>query len=195
MSRQADFEFQPILAGILITMRPYADSDFDALYAVASDPLIWEVHPAPERAQRRHFKANTDDALSDKGGLVAIEQATGEIVGFSRYSKLFVDEADIEIGWTFLSRHLWGGQHNRDMKRIMLAHALASFPRVVFRVAANNGRSRRAMEKIGGELIPWDETITIFERETPYIAYAISRDSFAAGSLADMGDQAPPSKG
>jgi N-acetyltransferase len=195
MSGQADFDFQPMLTGALIMMRPYTNSDFDALYAVASDPLIWEVHPVPERAERLHFKANTDDALSDKGGLVAIEQATGEIVGFSRYSQLYVGADEMEIGWTFLSRHLWGGQHNRDMKRIMLAHALASFPRVIFRVAATNWRSRRAMEKIGGELIPWDETITIFERETSYIAFAISRDSFARGPLADMGDQAPPSKG
>lgn len=188
MNGRTDFDFQPTLTGALIAMRPYADADFEDLYAIASDPLIWEVHPAPERAERHHFKANIDDALADQGGLVAVERATGGIVGFSRYSQLFVDPGDIEIGWTFLSRHLWGGQYNRDMKRIMLTHALDSFSRVIFRVAANNGRSRRAMEKIGGELIPWAETLTLFDRQTPYIAYAIGRDSFAAGPLVNISD-------
>ena len=179
------FDFQPILTGDLIAMRPYTDADFEALYAVASDPLIWEVHPVPERSQRRYFKANTDDALSDKGGLVAIEHATGEIVGFSRYSQLYVGADEMEIGWTFLSRHLWGGEHNRDMKRIMLTHALASFPRVIFRVGTENWRSRRAMTKIGGVLIPWEETITMLGRDMPYVAFEITREGFAAGPLAD----------
>jgi RimJ/RimL family protein N-acetyltransferase len=195
MSGQADFDFQPTLTGALITMRPYADSDFDALYAVASDPLIWEVHPVPERAERRYFKANTDDALSDNGGLVAIEGATGAIIGFSRYSKLYVGADEMEIGWTFLARRLWGGQYNQNMKRIMLAHALASFPRVIFRVGEENWRSRGAMTKIGGALIPWEETITALGRDMRYVAIEITRESFAVGPLADIGDCAPPMEG
>lgn len=175
------YDFQPRLSGALIEMRPYVEDDFEALYAVAADPLIWEVHPVPERYQRPIFRAYVDDALADKGGLVAIERATGKIVGFSRYSQAYVGDEEMEIGWTFLSRHLWGGQHNRDMKRIMLTHALAHFPRVIFRVGKGNVRSRRAMEKIGGTLIPWDETVTVLGRNTPFIAYEITRDAFATG--------------
>jgi N-acetyltransferase len=188
MNGHHDFNFQPTLSGALIIMCPYADSDFDALYTVAADPLIWAVHPVPERAERVHFKANIDDALADKGGLVAIEKATGTIVGFSRYSQLYVDKDNIEIGWTFLSRHLWGGQYNRDMKRIMLAHALASFPRVIFRVGENNVRSRGAMRKIGGKPIAWNETITFFGRDTRYVAFEITRENFAVGPLAETDD-------
>lgn len=175
-----EFNFQPILSGELIAMRPYSDDDFEGLYAVAADPLIWEVHPVPERAERKYFKANTDDALSDKGGLVAIERTTSRIVGFSRFSQVYVGPAEIEIGWSFLSRHLWGGQHNRDMKRIMLAHALTTFPRVIFRVGESNIRSCRAMEKIGGIRIPWDETITALGRDMRFIAYEVTREIFAA---------------
>ncbi len=172
------FDFQPALFGDLIKMRPYWSDDFEALYAVASDPLIWEVHPVPERSERRYFQANIDDALADKGGLVAIERSTGKIVGFSRYSQLYVGQAEMEIGWTFLSRHLWGGKYNRDMKRIMLAHALASFPRVIFRVGDTNQRSRGAMTKIGGVLIPWEETITALGRDMRNVAFEITRESF-----------------
>lgn len=177
----SDFDFQPTLTGALISMRPYADDDFEALYAVAADPLIWEVHPVPERCQRAIFRANIDEALSDKGGLVAIDRATSAIVGFSRYSQAYVGKDEMEIGWTFLSRHLWGGQYNRDMKHIMLTHALASFPRVIFRVGKDNVRSRRAMEKIGGRLIPWEETVTALGRDIHFIAYEISREGFAVG--------------
>ena len=176
-----EFDFQPTLTGELIAMRPFIDADFDELYAVASDPLIWAVHPVPERAERRYFKANTDDALADKGGLVAIERASAKIVGFSRYSQAYVGVGEIEIGWSVLARRLWGGEYNRDMKRIMLTHALASFPRVIFRVGAENFRSRAAMAKIGGTLIPWEETVTAFGRDTRYVAFEITREGFASG--------------
>jgi N-acetyltransferase len=178
-----NFDFQPTLTGDLIAMRPYAPVDFEALYAVASDPLIWELHPVPERSQRPYFQANVDDALADEGGLVAIERASGEIVGFSRYSQNYVGEGEMEIGWTFLSRPLWGGQHNRDMKRIMLTHALVSFPRVIFRVGDMNWRSRGAMTKIGAVLIPWDECITALGRDMRNVAFEITRESFATGPL------------
>ena len=188
------FDFQPILTGNLIEMRPYSLEDFDALYAVATDPLIWELHPMPERAQRSVFQHNVDDALSDRGGLVATELASGEIVGYSRFSQIYVGKADMEIGWSFLSRRLWGGGYNRDMKWIMLNHALASFPRVIFRVGEKNLRSRAAMTKIGGYLIPWDETIIAFGREIRYVAYEITRDAFATGPLSENRSGVPLTK-
>ena len=172
------FDFQPNLTGTLIKMRPMAEADFEALYAVASDPLIWEIHPVPDRWQRPLFRAYISEAFADRGGLVAIEAATGKIAGFSRYSQHFVGEEEIEIGWTFLSRAFWGGAHNRDMKRIMLAHALAHFPRVIFRVGEANLRSRRAIEKINGNPIPWNETGPISGRKV--VAFAITREGFAA---------------
>lgn len=160
-------------------MRPFAEADFEALYAVASDPEIWALHPARERYQRDVFRGYIDDAVADRGGLVAVEAATGAISGFSRYSQRFVPPGDIEIGWTFLDRRLWGGAHNRDMKRMMIAHALASFPRVIFRVGEDNLRSRGAMEKIGGVLIPWDEVADMRGRKVRHVAYAITREAFA----------------
>ena len=42
-------DFQPVLRGSLLELRPLRADDFDALYAVASDPLIWEQHPQRDR--------------------------------------------------------------------------------------------------------------------------------------------------
>jgi hypothetical protein len=40
------FDYQPTLVGDLVTLRPLDAGDFDDLYAIAADPLIWEQHPA-----------------------------------------------------------------------------------------------------------------------------------------------------
>jgi N-acetyltransferase len=169
------FDFQPHLYGELVSMRPMNEADFEPLYAVASDPLIWTMHPTHERWQRPVFRATIDEAFAEKGGLVAINTATGAIIGFSRYSQIAAGPNEIEIGWSFLARDYWGGRHNRDMKSIMVTHALSSFERVIFRVGETNIRSRRAMEKIGGVRIAWDEILTIFDRKAVYIAYEIRR--------------------
>jgi len=43
---------QPTLIGKLVKIRPILNSDFESLYKVASDPLLWELHPEPLRYQR-----------------------------------------------------------------------------------------------------------------------------------------------
>lgn len=173
------FDFQPTLSGALIGLSPATEADFEPLFAVAADPEIWAQHTAKDRWQREVFRTNFDNALDDQGALVAREIATGEVVGFSRFSQMFVGPDDMEIGWTFLARRLWGGEYNRDMKRSMLAHVLAQFPRALFRVAEDNPRSRRAMEKIGGVLIDWRDSLEYGGVSHPYIAYEITRETFA----------------
>lgn len=182
MKMADSFNFQPNLTGALIEMRPAIEDDFEPLFAIASDPDIWAQHTARDRWQRDVFRSNFDGALADQGGMVARERATGQVVGFSRFSQKFVGPDDMEIGWTFLARRLWGGRYNRDMKRIMLAHVLADFPRALFRVAEDNPRSRRAMEKIGGALINRRDTIEYAGVSHPYIVYEITRETFAKWS-------------
>jgi N-acetyltransferase len=43
------FDLQPNLKGELIELRPLTSEDWDDLFAVASDPLIWEQHPESDR--------------------------------------------------------------------------------------------------------------------------------------------------
>ena len=38
------FDLQPHMNGELIELRPLKDKDWGELFAVASDPLIWEQH-------------------------------------------------------------------------------------------------------------------------------------------------------
>jgi RimJ/RimL family protein N-acetyltransferase len=144
------FDLQPTLKGALVELRPLRPDDFDALYAVASDPLIWEQHPINDRYKEDVFRGFFQEALDSGGAFIAIDAATGRIIGSSRYFGYDEQNSEIEIGWTFLARSHWGGAYNRDMKQLMLRHAFRFVSSVVFLVGPQNYRSQKAMEKIGG---------------------------------------------
>lgn len=154
MNGATAFDPQPTLVGPTVTLSPLLPDDFDALFAVAADPLIWEVHPAHDRWQEPVFRRFFADALDSGGGLIIRNNATGAVIGSSRYDRTRVEPGEVEIGWTFLARAYWGGATNREIKTLMVGHALRWFDSVIFMVGETNIRSRRAMEKIGGELSP-----------------------------------------
>jgi RimJ/RimL family protein N-acetyltransferase len=147
-----DFVLQPTLTGARLELRPLRPDDFEALYSVARDPLIWAVHPEPNRHERPVFERFFAEALKSGGALAVVDRAAGRIVGSSRYYDLDVEKSEIIIGYTFLSRSHWGGSFNREMKSLMLDHAFRFVEAVIFHVGENNIRSRKAMEKIGGVL-------------------------------------------
>jgi N-acetyltransferase len=141
---------QPNLEGPTLRIRPLIADDWEGLFAVAADPLIWAQHPAHDRWRRDVFAGYFAEARASGGGVVVIERATGAIVGASRYQPLQSSGNDIEIGWSFLARRLWGGPANREKKTLMLDHAFGAVESVVFKIGAENMRSRRAVEKLGG---------------------------------------------
>lgn len=144
------FEAQPTLTGRLLELRPLQEDDYDALFAVASDRLIWEQHPASDRYQPEVFQKFFRDAMESGGALLAIDQATGTVIGSSRYHGYNGSASEVEIGWTFLARSHWGGQYNGEMKQLMLQHAFQFVDAVIFLIGPENIRSQRAVEKIGG---------------------------------------------
>ncbi len=150
MRAKTAFDLQPTLEGKLLRLRPLRPADFDDLYAVASDPLIWEQHPAKERSEKEGFRKFFQKARDSGGALVAIDRKDGRVIGTSRYHDHDERNSEIEIGYTFLARSHWGTGHNREMKELMLWHAFRFVQRVVFTVDPKNLRSQMAVEKIGG---------------------------------------------
>ncbi len=147
------FDFQPTLAGQLLSLRPLRADDFDALFAVGSDPLIWEQHPASDRYKPEVFRTFFGEGLTSGGALIATDTKDGRVIGSSRFFGYNADESEIEIGWTFLARQYWGGRYNGEMKDLMMRHAFRFVDHVVFLIGEENRRSRRAVEKIGGVFI------------------------------------------
>lgn len=177
---------QPTLEGERLLLRPLTTADREALFEVASDREIWALHPAHDRWRRPVFDALFDDALAHGGALAAIEKSSDRIIGSSQYRPSAKVPGAVEIGWTFLARDHWGGATNRELKRLMLAHLLAHAEQAVFRVGSGNGRSRRAMEKIGGRLMELTEDVAYPDgRVIAHVFYTIDRTGFAGGPLQD----------
>lgn len=143
------FELQPRLVGKLIELRPLRTDDWEALYAAARDPLIWEQHPERDRWKEPVFRGFFSGALESGGAFAIVERATGEVIGSTRYHGHDEARSEIEIGWTFLVRRCWGGRYNREMKRMMIEHALQFVDRIVFLIGVENMRSQCAVERLG----------------------------------------------
>ncbi len=177
-------DLQPTLVGEKLLLRPLTENDWDAMYAVASDPLVWEVHPAWDRYKEPVFREYFAGAMASRGALAVIDRATNSIIGGSRYGNYAPDRNEIEIGWSFLACTYWGGAFNREMKSLMLFNAFHFFDSVRFNIGATNVRSRRAIEKIGarldGEYVP--EAIN----GVPPVPHVIYRMNLNDAKAADM---------
>ena len=176
-------DLQPTLTGARVSLRPLRESDRDALYAVASDPLVWALHPAHDRHEPEVFRAFFDEALASGGALVAIDPATDAIIGSSRYDFGRAEPGEVEIGWTFLARAFWGGAVNAEMKRLMLAYAFNWVDAAIFLVGETNLRSRRALEKIGARLTTRTRRAVMAGGEVVHVIYAMTRAEFAHSPL------------
>jgi RimJ/RimL family protein N-acetyltransferase len=142
-------DWQPTLRGELVELRPLRPADFDALLAVASDPLIWAQHPAGDRYKPEVFREFFQHAMASGGAFAVFDVATGRMIGSSRYLGYRRDRGEVEIGFTFLARSHWGGRYNGEMKRLMLEHAFRFVDTVVFLIGPTNIRSQKAVERIG----------------------------------------------
>jgi RimJ/RimL family protein N-acetyltransferase len=171
----ATADLQPHLSGDLVELRPLVPEDWDGLFAVASDPKIWEQHPQSNRYQPDVFRQFFQNALDSGGALVAIDRATQRIIGSSRFVWHDKPNRTIEIGWTFLACTHWGGRYNGEMKRLMIAHAFGFADRIVFIVGPDNRRSRKAVERIGATLTDRRERGTAADgRAIEQVVYEIS---------------------
>ena len=132
------------------SLEPLTPNDFDALYAVANDPLLWEQHPEADRWKRSKFQHFFDGGIAnDLGCFVIKEKRSRRAAGSSRFYGY--DEADrcIRIGYTFIARELWGTPANREIKEAMLMRAFNVVDRVFFDIGPQNYRSIAAVKKLG----------------------------------------------
>lgn len=176
-------DFQPTLIGDAVIIRPLRPDDWAPMFAAASDPAIWELHPARMRYTEPVFRQFFDAGLASGMAFAFVDRASDELIGSSRYYGYDPARSEVEIGWTFVVRRHWGGTINREIKRLMLDHAFGFVDTVIFWVGEHNLRSRGAMTKIGGVLRDG-----IFVRELsgdlPNVVFEIKRSQYqAAGGL------------
>jgi len=176
-SESNSFEKQPHLIGNLVELRPLSANDWDGLLAAASDPMIWQQHPIPERYKPEVFIEFFKEALKSGGALVIIDRDSQKIIGSSRYHGFDADKREIEIGWSFLARPYWGGKYNGEIKRLMLDHAFRFVDSVVFLIGPTNLRSQKALEKIGGVKTDRRTQVEIEGRTIEHVVFQIKKSS------------------
>lgn len=134
----------------LVWLEPLEQRHFEELYLVASDPLIWEQHPNPDRYKLDAFTNYFKGAMESGGAFIIRDTLGGNALGSSRYCAYDAANKEIQIGYTFFARSCWGKSINKEVKTLMLNHAFNYVDKVAFYVGANNIRSQKAMERIGG---------------------------------------------
>lgn len=177
MTAPATFDLAPRLSSDVLELRPLAPGDRDALHAAAADPEIWAGHPARDRWERETFDPYFDFLLAAGGTLVAIDRASGRIIGASRYYVPPDRPDSIAIGFTFLDRAFWGGRTNLELKRLMLGHAFADFPEVWFHIDPTNLRSQVATSRLGA-VHAETKALDISGKPAPWMCFRLDRTAW-----------------
>jgi RimJ/RimL family protein N-acetyltransferase len=177
------FEIPTELLNDKVRLTLLREDDFEKLYKVASDPMIWEQHPNPTRYQRNVFAKYFEGAIASGSAYLVSDAENGNIIGCSRFYDYNGENSEVCIGYTFLSRACWGKHFNRSLKTLMLDHAFRFVNSVVFHVGENNMRSRKAMEKLGGLETGRAEMSYYGEKPHINVIYTISRTSWQSGNV------------
>ena len=167
--------WQPHLENDLLILRPLKAEDFDALFKVASDPLIWEQHPAKNRSTKEGFELYFNEGLATNSAFTVIDKKSGDVIGSTRFAPVKESANAIEIGWTFLGRQYWGNAYNKSMKALLMDYAFQFVDNVLFYIHEDNIRSQKAVEKLGGVRITQLDGVSLSARPTANVIYRIGR--------------------
>ncbi|SFI60513.1 Protein N-acetyltransferase, RimJ/RimL family [Kaistella treverensis] len=159
-----NFSIQPTLENENVKLVPLQESDFERLFAVASDPEVWAMHPNKERYKREVFQNFFTGALESKGAFMVIDKNSEEVLGSTRFYDFNEEDNSIFIGYTFYGTKSWGKNINPQVKNMMLDYIFQFVEKVIFHVGKDNLRSIKAMEKLGAENLG-NEEVAYFGEE------------------------------
>lgn len=173
------FSIQPILEDDNVRLVPLQETDFEALYEVASDPKIWEQHPNKDRWQRNVFKTFFDGAMQSNGAFKIVDKVNEKVIGSTRFYDYNDKEDSILIGYTFYGTAYWGKGINLSVKKIMLDYIFQFVSKVNLHVGASNIRSQIAVGRIGAEKVAEQEVTYFGEQPKLNFVYQIDRQKWA----------------
>ncbi|SFF05979.1 Protein N-acetyltransferase, RimJ/RimL family [Chitinophaga sp. CF118] len=146
-----------ILKGQTVDLLPLEKIHFEELYLAAVDKKLWELIPIdcsePEKFSAAYTKALTEREKGNHYPFIIYHKQTEEIIGSTRFFEIFPDDKKLEIGWTWVIRKYWNTAVNLECKLLLLTHCFEVLKtrRVQIKTDQNNLRSRKAIEKIGGQ--------------------------------------------
>jgi RimJ/RimL family protein N-acetyltransferase len=145
------------LAGRYATIEPLAREHAAGISAAAADGELWRLWytsvPAPDKVA-----AWMDVALAMREDLGAMpfvirDNASGAVVGSTRYFNVEAAHRRLEIGHTWYAQRAQRTAINTECKLLLLTHAFETLDciAVEFRTSFFNFQSRRAIERLGAK--------------------------------------------
>jgi RimJ/RimL family protein N-acetyltransferase len=140
-----------------LTLRPFVESDFDAVYAMRSDPEVaLYLYQGPLSADETRSRLERNMALSawtaegDWLSVAVVERATGLTVGDLAFHWVSERDRTAEVGFVFDPRHQGKGFATEAASALVeWAFGVGGFHRVIGRTEARNVASARVLEKLG----------------------------------------------
>lgn len=169
---------QPELERENILLSPLQESDFDTLYAAASDPKIWEQHPNKERWQKEIFKTFFEGSIQSKGAFKIIDKRNNSVIGSTRFYDFSEQENSIQIGYTFYKTEYWGKGTNNLVKAIMLDYIFNYVSKVYFHIGEKNIRSQKAIVKLGAIKVGEQEVTYFGEKPMQNFVYELTNENW-----------------
>ena len=145
------------LNGQFVRLEPLSMDHFDQLWAIGQDAELWKLAPyqihSPERMRTYIQTALDAQAMGAALPFVTVWQASGEIVGSTRFGNIDAPNHRAEIGWTWIDRRWQRTPVNTEAKYLMLRHAFETWHciRVEFKTDELNEKSQRAIERLGAK--------------------------------------------
>jgi RimJ/RimL family protein N-acetyltransferase len=143
------------LRGSVVRLEPMAIDHVQALARVGLEPELWRWTPTAVTSTDE-MRAYVQTALDEqrRGAalpFVIVDQASGQVIGSTRYANIDAANRRLEIGWTWLAPSHQRTRANTEAKLLLLTHAFENLGamRVELKTDALNEKSRRAILRIG----------------------------------------------
>lgn len=145
------------LTGEIIDIIPLERIHFPELERIAKDKRIWEFY-AFDGSDPNTLRNTLEEALIEKEKetqfpFVIVLKQTGGVIGSTRFMHIQAKNQKLEIGTTWLLPEYWGTAVNPECKLLLLTYCFETLNtlRVQLKTDEKNIRSRKAIEKIGGQ--------------------------------------------
>lgn len=151
-------DVQPVvLEGGGIRLEPLADHHHDGLDAAASDGRLWELWftavPSPGDMRRYIDDAREGQSAGHMLPWTVCDQATGAVLGTTRYHDIVASIDRVEIGHTWYRQSAQRSHVNTTCKLLLLGHAFDTLGCKVVGLRTDNFnlKSQRAIEALGAK--------------------------------------------
>jgi RimJ/RimL family protein N-acetyltransferase len=146
------------LTGRHVYLQFLKEAHREVLRPLAKDERIWEYTKTLQLTESydQQFDNYFNEALSfETRGAQAfaiVSASDDRVIGMTRAYDLDRRVRKITIGHTWYVPEVWGKAHNKECKLLLLTYMFdtLALERVEFKVASQNIRSQKAVEKIGG---------------------------------------------